>query len=497
MAAELSPDRTLQPLRTRVFSGVRWAAGSQIFQQVLNLGASFALTRLLTPEDFGLIAMTCVFTGIVYFVLDLGISSAIIQRPELSDIETSSAFWMNVAVGSLMLLAGVALSGPIADLYRSPQVQGLVAVMACNFLISSLGTTQGALLIRKMRFRELEFNTLAGELASIAVAITLAVYGWGVWSLVARIITSTALRTAMLWVMSDWHPRWSFSWPAARRLLSFGSDVLAINMLGHLGRNGDNFLIGRFLGATQLGYYNLAYNLMSLPVQRLGRILARVLFPALASVQDDPARLLSAWLRANRLIAAVMAPLLLGMSLLAPQLVEIVYGERWLPSVPVVQVLAACGILQALEVINGTALLALGRSRLSLRLIALSTGFLILAFVVSLQFGILGMAIGYAVATVASFSFNTAQTLRCLGSDTRAFFENLSGVLVAVLIMGAAVAAFSWLVPWGAPAKLALAVPVGALVYLTVLRLQTPALVNEMLNILPERARCRLQWLHT
>lgn len=286
------------------------------------------MARLLSPTDFGLLAMASVFTGIVYFVLDLGLKSSLIQRQTLEEKLISSVFWINVFVGLVMTVVGVVFSWSIAGFYNNPLLQPVVVALSCNFLIFSLGITQEALLNRQMDFRSLELRTLLGQFIGTVCSIVMAFWGFGVWSLVARISITTIVGTTLMWFVTNWRPKWWFRWADVRELIGFGSDVLTSNLLAYFGRNADNFLIGKFISATALGYYTMAYNLMMFPVLRFAQVLSSVLFPALSRLQDDVEKIKSSWFRATRLIGAVTTPLMLGLIALAPQFVGVVYGEK-------------------------------------------------------------------------------------------------------------------------------------------------------------------------
>lgn len=480
-------------VRSRLFSGLRWTGGSQVIQQVLNLGFSVVMARLLLPEDFGLLAMASVFTGVVFLVLDLGLSSALIQRQDIQQQQISSIFWMNVLTGFLMMLTGFALSGAIAAFYQNPAVQPVVMGLSINFLIFSFSSTQQALLSRQMNFQSLELRTIGGHLVGTACGIGLAFAGFGVWSLVARIVITGLVGMALLWTVSNWRPSFHFRWADVKQLMGFGNDVLATNFLEYVGRNADNLLIGRFLGATDLGYYALAYNLMRLPVQRFAHVLVNVLFPALSRLQDDLDKLKRGWLRSVRLTSAVTIPMMLGLIALAPQLVRVVYGDRWIPVIPILQVLAVVGIVQALMTLNNPPLLALGYTRLRLKLTSLILTLAIASFAVGLPFGILGVATSYTLVYTAASAFALWKTVQCVQLSLLEYFQNLAGVTIAAGIMAGAVLAIGLWVPLSPPLIVAIAIPLGIVTYLLGLRLFAPAVVQEALSVLSNRFTRR--WL--
>lgn len=480
-------NKSTQNVSGKLFAGVRWTGMSQIVQQILNLGCSVVIARLLSPEDFGLLAMASVFTGIVFFVLDLGLNAVIVQRQNIEERQISSIFWINVGLGLLMTLVGISASWAIAGFYDSPAVQPIVALLSCNFLVSSLSRTQAAVLTRRMEFRSLALRTLTGLIVGSACSVVLAFWGWGVWSLVGRILIAGAVETIVLWSVSSWRPSLRFRWTDVRDLIGFSSDVLIADLLRYFGRSADNLLIGKFVGVTELGFYALAYNVMMLPVLRGAQMLAGVMFPALSRLQDDLEKLRCSWFRATRTIGAVTVPLMLGLIVLAPQLVQIVYGQKWLPAVPLLQVLTVSGIFQALGFLNSTVLLALGKTHLRLKLTFISVGLAVVAFLVGLPYGAFGVATCFTIMNVVTETFFLIKTLECVGASYSQYMQNLSGVTVSAIGMSVVLSVLGLNSVLAPAAILAIAIPLGSAVYLLLLNFLAPNILTELLTILPKR----------
>ncbi|MFQ3612154.1 MAG: lipopolysaccharide biosynthesis protein [Cyanobacteriota bacterium] len=482
-------------LRSRLFSGLRWKVGSQVMQQLLNLGSAVVMARLLSPEDFGLLSMASVFTGIVYVVLDLGLGAALVQRKNIEPQHVSSIFWMNVSVGLCLSLMGIALSWPIAIFYKTPVVQWVIAALACCFSIAALGSTQEALLTRKMHFRALEFRRMLSHLVGIITGLIMAYLGWGVWSLVGRIVITSLLGTALLWYISSWRPAWTFRWADVREMSGYSNDVLGGNLLGYVGRNADNLLIGRFLGATELGFYSMAYNLMAAPLDRIAQVLAGVLFPALSRQQENLEKVKKSWFRASQLVVATVIPLVAGLILLAPELIQVFYGEKWLPAAPVLQILAVRALVVGVKALDGTVLMAIGQTRLRLNLIAISVGVAVLSFLIGISFGIQGVALSFTIFTSVISLIGLSLTLKCVRSNFVAYFRNLSGILYATA--GMTVGVFLLKIMWlGSAGSLLLAsILLGGSLYLASLQMIASDVLREGINILPQHWRDKFSQL--
>jgi O-antigen/teichoic acid export membrane protein len=428
-----------EPLLTSVLRGLAWKAASQVALQVSRLVVAVVLARLLAPHQFGLAGMVLIFSSLVLVFSDLALGAALVQRRDLTEADRSTVFWTGITVGALMTALGLAAAGPLAAFYGEPEVKPLCQVLSISFFLAALGTTQASLLTKEMDFRALETRMMIGTFAGAAVGITVAVRGHGAWAIVAQQLTITAVSTLLLWLLSPWHPRFRFSFASLRRLGGFSANVFGQRVLYYLHRNTDNLLVGRFLGPAALGAYGLAYNVMLVPFTRIAGPLQEVFFPAFSRLQDDPRRIAEVWIRVTRLVAALAMPALVGLAVVAPDFVHVVLGPRWTKATPVLQVLVWVGLLQSLQTLNTGILIALDRTRLLLRF---SIGFFVAhlaAFVVGVQFGIVGVATGYAISSTfvePAFSWLTA---RVLGISPLEVPRALAGVAQAAAAMGVSV----------------------------------------------------------
>jgi len=477
-------------LRGRVISGVAWKAASQLILQGSRLVVALILARMLTPHDWGLAAMTLVFSGFVIVFTDNALGTALIQRRVLTERDRSTVFWTSAAIGVVLAVVGVALSGPLATFYGEPQVQPLFAVLAISFCATGLGTTQGALLVRDMRFRSLELRQIIATLTAAAVGISVAVAGGGAWAIVAQYVTDAALFSALLWYRASWHPSFGFAWASLRKLSGFAGYVFAENLLYQGGRNLGSLLIGRFLGAAALGAYAMATNVILVPFSRIAAPLQQVFFPAFSSMQGNLERMADVWIRVTRLVAALSIPALVGLVIVANDFVSVVLGPRWEAAAPVIQILAWAGLIQSLQTLSGEILLALGRARTLFRFTVLWFAGTVGAFVLGLQWGILGVAACYVGVTLLIEPVRTYLACHALQISVWRFIGALTGVAQAAAIMAAAVIATRELllaqdVPAGA--RLLAAIVVGVAVYVPACAWRCPEVVEEFRRFLPKR----------
>jgi O-antigen/teichoic acid export membrane protein len=479
-------------LRSRVLRGVAWKAGSQTTLLLSRFVVALVLARLLTPAEFGLAAMVLVFSGFIVLFSDSALGTALIQRHRLTEDDRSTIFWLGLGLGVLLTLLGLALSGPIASLYGEPDVRPLFAVLSLSFVVSALGTTQAALLARELDFKSLELRQAAATLVGAGTGIGVALAGFGAWAIVTQQLAIAATSSLLLWVFSPWRPHARFSRRSLRELGGFGGTLFGQNLLYYLGRNLDNVLIGRYLGASALGAYALAYNVMLAPFHRIAGPIQQVLFPAFSQMQQQPARLADAWIRVSRLVGAVSMPALVGLIVVAPDFVTVVLGERWSDATPVLQILALVGLIQSLQALNGEVLLARGRAGTLLRFTVLWFAASLVAFVIGLQWGIVGVAACYAVACAIVEPVNALLTARSVATPLRRFVGALAGVALAAALMGGAVfVARELLVSQDVAPLLRLValIVVGIAVYVPIVARTAPELREEIRGIRGRRSR--------
>lgn len=470
-------------LRARVMQGVAWKILTQVVLQVVRAATTIVIARLLLPDEYGIAMMAIVVSSIALIFSDLALGAALIQRKELSQDDRSTVFWLSVGVGVVMTVLGVLLAGPVAAFFGEPRVEPLFAVMSLTFVITSLGITHVTLLTRAMDFRSLELRLMVGGIAGAVVGVALAVLGAGAWAIIAQHVAAAVVGSALAWRGLDWRPSWRFSIASLRSIASFSANVFGSRLLFYVSRNADSLLIGRFLGPAALGAYTIAYNLMLLPFARIAGPLQEALFPAFARLQDDPERMGSIWLRANRVVAALTMPAMLGLTVVAPDFVRVVLGDTWEDAIPVIQVLAWVGFLQSLSRLNTSVQQARDRTDVMLRWSALITVSNLVAFAIGLEWGIVGVAVGYAISNTLLQPVNAWQTGRLIGISLRQLVRSLAGVIQATALMLAAIVPLQLvLVQQGVPAaaRLAAVALVGGAIYLAASLWRAGDVVDEL-----------------
>jgi O-antigen/teichoic acid export membrane protein len=478
-------------LRSRVLGGLAWGAVSTGIAQLWRIVGAILLARLLTPHEYGLAGMALVFSSLVLSFSDLSMGAALVQRRTIDELDRSTVFWTTVAVGTILTVGGIAISGLMASFYRQPTVQPLFIAVSFSFLLVSLQTTQASLLQRELRFRAINLRVAASVVIGGVAGVVAAFFGAGAWALIIQQLTLSFVSFVLLWVASSWRPKFVFSRKSFRSLGGFGVNLLGARVLDYANRNTDNILVGRFLGPSALGAYSVAYNLMFLPLDRLILPIQDTLFPAYARWQEDLERLAGVWLRIFRMVAALVFPAMVGLAIVAPDFVAAILGTKWSAAVPVLQILCAVAIVQSLAALGVRVLSALDRTHTIFRFAVIECAVTIPAFAVGLHWGIVGVATCYTIVTIPLNSVFIFLTIRALDISITALLRTIRGVALATAVMaGACLLVRSGLADTSASSLLTLlaVAGVGAIVYIVTCRYAQPQVLEEIRNIRRRRA---------
>lgn len=477
-------------LRRRIVSGLAWKGASQLILQSVRLGLAIALAHLLTPHDYGLAGMVLVFSTFVIPFADLGLGAALVQRKVLSEVDISTVFWTSIAAGALFTIVGLALSGLIAHFYHEPAVRPLFAVLSTSFFITALSATHRSLLVREINFRSLEIRLLVSTALAVPLAILTAALGYGPWAFVVLELTMAAGSTTLLWILVPWRPSIAFSTASLRRLAGFGAKTLGARFFLDINQIADKLLIGRFLGAAPLGAYTLSYNVVLSPFTRIVGPLQEIFFPAFARMQDEEARMRSAWLRVNRVVAAIAIPASAGLVIVAPDFVVVVLGSRWHATTRVIEILAWVGLLLALQGLNQSVLQARDRTTDLLRFTLLSLLLNVSGFAIGLEWGIVGVATAYAITTTLLTPIYIYLAAKSLSCSLSTYCRSLIGVLQAsagmsVIMLGLRGALDEAGVH--SALRLGAGVLIGTAVYLALSRWRAPEIFDDLRSVRSDR----------
>jgi len=392
-------------LRKSAVSGVKWSSISQFGKQGLTFIVTAILARLLNPSDYGLIGMATVVIGFMQLFKDLGTSAAIIQRQNLSQTLISSIFWMNAGFGILMMGLTWMIAPLVSLFYHEPRLTFVLRVLSFSFVISGLSIVQHALLQKNLSFDMLAKSEIISAICGSIIGITMAAKGFGVWALVAQTITGNICLTIFLHIYADWRPSPCFSCSEIRTISSYSLNLTGYSIFNYFARNADYIIIGRYLGAQDLGYYTLAYRLMLYPLQSVTSVIGRVLFPIFSQIQNDNERFRRVYLKICFSIALITFPMMTGLWVVSESFILSIFGEKWHPVIPLLMILAPLGMLQSVGATVGAIYQAKGRTDWMFRW-GITTGtFSGICFMIGVKWGIIGVAWAYFFASFIVFAY--------------------------------------------------------------------------------------------
>jgi len=473
-------------LRQKTAKGIFWSIVQKWGRMGITTITFIVLSRLLTPEAFGLVAMATALTVFIELFLDQGFGSAIVQRPEIDPEHLDTAFWLNVLTAILMTGALVAVSGWVSAIFDEPRLAAVLRWQSITLLLSGLSSTQVSILQREMAFKKLAVRTTVANAVGGLVGIGMAVAGFGVWSLVGQDLANGFIRTLILWRSSDWRPGFLVSLKHYRELVSFGVPVVGNNVLTALIRRSDDLLIGYFLGPALLGFYTIGYQLLLIIIRLVTEVTNSVVFPAFSRIQHQPQRMRNAFYKVTQYTSLFAFPVFMGLAAVAPELVPVVFGEKWTPSIPVMQVLALIGVLQSVLFFNGSVIKASGKPSWQFGIMLLNATCSVLGFLLAVRWGIVAVAasfviVGYLLAPVSYIAVR-----RLIQVDFRTYLWQFAPSLKASLAMVAVIFGLKYLLGDQALNKyleLAIYISSGALTFAVILGLTARSLFLQLLEL--------------
>lgn len=486
-----------RPLQRRVARGVTWTIVDNWGRQLLGLVVFVILAKLLQPADFGLVALAVVFVNFAQVFVDQGLGDALIQRSELTRSHIDTAFWTAMATGVLLTCLGVVLAIPIAALLDQPALQPILQVLSLTFVVAAMSSIQIALLRRDLAFRSLALRSIFAIVAGGAVGIGMAYLGFGPWALVGQQVSSAVAAVLTLWWVLPWRPSLRFSREHFRSLFSFGINVVGTDTVGFFARNTDNLLIGAFLGTTPLGLYAVGYRILDTSQVLLINISRKIAFPALASVQNEPARIQRAYFKLTRVSGALIMPAYVGLALVASQLVVALFGERWTHSGPVAGVLFLIGPVLTVQAYSASLFYAVGHPQVNFRFRLLTMIVRVAGFFVAVPHGIVAVALAFTVSGYLLLPLNLYWQRVYAGIRIVDSLAQMRGVAVATATMALMVFMVEMALKarLGVGMLLALQVCSGGVSYLATLWLVDRALLHEVfavaMQVVPGANRAR------
>jgi PST family polysaccharide transporter len=388
--------------RSSLRSGVVFitARGVNIFVQ---LASTILLARLLSPHDFGLVAMVLALVGFAPMLIDFGTTEASVQKTHITQAEISTIFWFNVAIGVALTVLLAAGSGFIAQFFGEPSLTDIALVLSLTFMAAALSTQHYALMRRAMQFRRIAIIDISANVVGSVVSIAMAFTDWGYWSLVAKPVVTSGLSAVGVWLSCPWVPGRPRLTPAVKELVGFGMGVTGFTMTDYIAKSADRLAIGYFYGAGPLGYFQNAFNVYNNVLSILTDPLHNIAVSSLSKLRNNVEELKRSWTTALSSLTFFSAAIFSVLAVTAQDFVVILLGEKWAPAGPLLCIFAVRGIAHSVERTLGWIHVAIGRADRWMRWGCFSAGCQLVALAAGLPFGLVGIATAYAVVMFGLF----------------------------------------------------------------------------------------------
>ena len=397
------------------------------------------MARILTPSDYGLVGMIAIFIAVSQSLIDSGFSQALIRKRDRSEIDNSTVFYFNIAVGITLYLV-LFLSAPaIARFYNEPLLTSITRVIGLGLLFNSLGVVQRAIFTTTLNFKTQAKATLIGAVISGIVGISMAYSGYGVWAIVAQQMANIVLVNIFLWVFSKWRPILKFSKDSFTSLFSFGSKLMISGLIDTLYKNMYLIVIGKFFRAQDLGYYTRAHQFSDFASSNFTGIFQRVSYPVLCTIQDNDRRLADVYRRLLKVSSFIIFPLMAGLAACATPLIDTVLTSKWIFAAKILQILCLAQMWYPVHAINLNLLQVKGRSDLFLKLEIIKKLIGVAVLCATLPFGLIAVCWGVLINSLLSLIINTHYTGRLINLGFLAQIKDLFPTLALSLCTGIAV----------------------------------------------------------
>ncbi|MGM7634649.1 lipopolysaccharide biosynthesis protein [Bacillus sp. Hm123] len=460
-------------LKRKTIFGLLWSFMDMFMSQGIQFLVLMILARLLTPEHFGVIGMVIIFIAISNTIIDSGFTQALVRETNASQEDYSTVFFFQLLIAIVMCSLLNGLAPLISSFFHEEQLIPILRVLSFGLIIHSLGIIQRIMLTKQINFRtQTKINVLSGVIASV-VAISCALLGFGVWSLVAQSLTLQTMQTVLLWFSNKWLPSFVFSFQSFKRLFGFGSKLLISGLIDTIYSQVYAVIIGRMYPASRLGYYTNASKLSDVIVISSTSALQRVTYPVLSSIQEEQERLSLGFQKIIRTSAYLMFPVMIGLMAIADTLIPLIFGDQWFESIIYFKLLCVAGMLYPLHAINLNMLQVKGRSDLFLILEVIKKVLITILIAISLflSLGIIGLIGAAIVSSYLSFYLNAYFSAREISYSVMDQVKDVFPMLLISISMGGVVYLLGSMLPDEPILKLGVQISTGVILYIAFSRM--------------------------
>ncbi len=425
----------MSDFRHKTLNALAWGLGSRVVTQAASFVIGVTIARLLSPEDYGLIAIAMLFIGLAGLISNVGLGASLVQYKSAGQKEFSSVFWLNLGL-SIALATTIYLSSFLASSYfERTELENVLKILSFSFVIAALTMVPQALLSKAMDFKGIALANTAALIFGGGLAIAMALRGFEYWSLIAQQLCSSFVILVVVWKRSRWFPSLFFSWTVISNLMRFSISVFATSLLQYTAKSLDRFLLGKYLGSYHVGVYDKAHSMMLFPLQNISHVVGEVMFPSFSSIQDEKDRIGSVYLRAVGAIALVTFPMMGGIYAVAESFTLGVLGEHWKDIIPVLRILSLAGLFTSIVTLTGSIYLSTGHAGLQLRVNLITKPITISLLIAGLSWGVEGVAYAFFIASAMNTLITLSVAGRLINVKLRNIWEVTSNTLACSVVM--------------------------------------------------------------
>lgn len=396
----------LNNIKEKTIYALFWKFLERAGVQIVSFILSIILARLLLPADYGIVAILLIFINIADIFVNFGLGSALIQKKFADDIDFCSVFYFSL-IFSIFIYAVVFVFSPtIANFYQIPILCDTLRILGIRIPIAAINSIQQAYLVREMKFKKIFHATLTGTIISAFVGVFMAYHDFGVWALIGQYLSNAIINTIVLSIVIDWHPKFLFSINRLKELFNYGWKLLASGILNSAYTSCNGLVIGKIFSSASLGYFITGQKFPLIIVNNINESISSVLFPVLASEQDNAEKVKTHTRRAIQISSYIMWPIMLGMAACADSIVALMFTDKWLPAVPYLQIACITYGLWPIHTANLQAINAMGRSDIFLKLEIIKKIIAFTALFVSVQYSVFMIALSELIAGIIGSVIN-------------------------------------------------------------------------------------------
>ena len=427
-----------ESLKNKTVIGVGWSFIDNLSSSGITFLVGLVLARLLTPSEYGIMAILTIFIAVSNSIVDSGFSNALIRKTDARRVDYNTVFLFNLLVSGFLYVVLFLAAPAISRFFKEPLLVEVMRVIGWVLVINALAIIPRTLFVKEVNFKTQTKISLIASISSGVIGIGMALAGLGVWSLVGQQLSRQLLNTLFLWIYCTWRPAWEFSMQSFKELFGFGSKILLSGLLNTIFNEIYSLVIGRCYTSAQLGQYTRANQFNQIFSSNLTTVIQRVSYPVLSSIQDESERLREAYRKVIKSTMLISFACMLGLAAVARPLILILIGEKWLPAVGFLQIICFSGMFYPLHAINLNILQVKGRSDLFLRLEIIKKIIAVGPLVLGVLFSIEYMLWGSVCTSLIAYFLNSYYSANLIDYPAKEQIQDILPTFIVSFLTAAA-----------------------------------------------------------